>query len=75
MIKITDKHEVTPFGRLHLIHEQVIAKKLPQFINKHLGSRRHNAKYSYSDLILNMCYIAFFGGDCAEDVSYVHNTF
>jgi hypothetical protein len=66
--------EVTSFGGLHLIHEQVIAKRIPQFINTYLGNRRHNAEYSYSDLILNMCYITFCGGDCAEDVNYVKNT-
>lgn len=66
--------EVSPFGGLHLIHEQVIAKKFPQFINKHLGNRGYNAEYSYSDLILNMNYITFCGGDCAEDVNYVKPT-
>jgi len=68
------KSEVTSFGGLHLIHEQVIAKKIPQFINTLLGNRRHNAEYSYSDLILNMCYITFCGGDCAEDIGYVKET-
>lgn len=71
-IKI-DNSEVTSFGGLHLIHEQIIAKRIPQFINTCLGNRRHNATYSYSDLILNMCYTTFCGGDCAEDVHYVEN--
>lgn len=66
--------EVSPFGGLYLIHEQVIEKKIPQFINTHLGNRRHNAEYSYSDLVLNMSYITFCGGDCAEDVNYVKPT-
>lgn len=74
MIKL-NRSEVTPFGGLHLIHEQVIAKKVPQFINNHLGNRRHNAEYSYSDLILNLCYTIFCGGDCAEDINYVKDTF
>lgn len=74
MIK-TDSNTITPFGGLHLIHEQVLAKKIPQFINTVLGKRRHNAEYSYSDLILNMSYITFCGGDCAEDIGYVKDTF
>jgi len=74
MIKI-DKSEITPFGGIHLIHEQVVAKKIPHFINTYLGNRRHNAEYRYSDLILNMCYTTFCGGDCAEDINYVKNTF
>lgn len=72
---IKDKSEVTPFGGLHLIHERVLAKNIPQFINNTLGKRSANAKYSYSDLFLNLSYITFCGGDCAEDVGYVKNGF
>jgi len=67
--------EVTPFGGLHLIHERILAKGIPQLINGTLGKRSSNAIYSYSDLILNMSYITFCGGDCAEDVHYVENAF
>jgi DDE family transposase len=73
MIKIS-RSEVTPFGGLHLIHKKVISKHLPRFINKHLGKRRHNAKYNYSDLILSLCYITLCGGDCAQDMEYVEDT-
>lgn len=74
MIKI-DKSEVTPFGGLHLIHERVLAKNIPQFINDTLGKRASNAGYSYSDMFLNLSYTTFCGGDCAEDVGYVKNAF
>jgi hypothetical protein len=39
MIKIENKTEITSFGGLHLIHQQVMAKQLPSFFNEHLGSR------------------------------------
>ncbi len=74
MIKIINS-EVTPFGGLHLIHERILSKNIPQLINETLGNRRHNAEYSYSDLILNMCYTTFCGGDCAEDINYVKDAF
>ena len=74
MIKIC-RNEVTPFGGLHLIHKQVLAKNIPQFITDVLGKRAANAEYSYSDLFLNLSYITFCGGDCAEDVEYLRNTF
>ncbi len=69
------KGQVTPFGGIHVIHERVMAKKIPQLITKELGKRSDNAVYRYSDLVLNRCYTAFCGGDCAEDISYVRDTF
>jgi hypothetical protein len=63
----------TPFGGLHLIHQQILAKNIPQLINNTLGSRACNARYSYSDLILTLAYIVFCGGDCAEDIWHVQD--
>ncbi len=74
MIKICRK-EVTPFGGLHLIHERILGKNIPQFITDILGNRSANAEYSYSDLFLNLSYTTFCGGDFAEDVVYVRDTF
>lgn len=70
-----DNSKVTPFGGIHLVHQQVKAKKFPQLIADELGNRSPNAIYSYSDLILSRCYTAFCGGDCAEDIGYVEDTF
>lgn len=52
-----------------------MAKKISQLITKTLGNRSGNAVYSYSDLVLNRCYTSFCGGDCAEDIGYVRDTF
>lgn len=69
------KGQVTSFGGIHLVHEQVMAKKIPQLITEALGKRSANAVYRYSDLLLSRCYTAFCGGDCAEDINYVRKTF
>lgn len=71
----TNDTNVTPFGGIHLIHKQVKRKKLIDFINGELGKRSANSTYSYSDLILNRCYIALCGGECAEDSYYLTDTF
>jgi len=52
-----------------------MAKKFTEFIRDELGHRSPNAIFSYSDLILSRCYTAFCGGDCAEDIGYVKNSF
>lgn len=74
MIEIQNNSSITPFGGLHLVHEQIKAVKFSQFINSNLGNRRHNAGYSYSDMFLNMCYIVLCGGDCAQDIDYIKDT-
>jgi hypothetical protein len=74
MIKIINNTKFTPFGGIHLIHQQILAKNIPQVINNTLGNRSPNSKYSYSDLILNLAYIVFCGGECAEDVWHVKDT-
>ena len=58
-----------------MVHEQLLSKRIPQFIKNHLGERAENSHYSYSDLLLNMTYTTFCGGECAEDLNYVSDTF
>ncbi len=53
----------------------MLSENIPQLINKTLGNRSFNALYSYSDLILNLSYIAFCGGDCVEDIYHLKSTF
>jgi hypothetical protein len=71
----TIDHKVTAFGGIHLVHKQILAKRYPQFIVEELGKRSDNAEYSYSDVFLNMCYTAFCGGDCAEDIYFLKESF
>ena len=65
------KSKVTPFGGLHLIHNQLSFKKFAQFIDDHLGSRVKTVGYDYSELILTRIYTTFCGGSATEDVNYI----
>jgi len=65
------KSKVTPFGGLHLIHNQLSLKKFAQFIDRYLGSRVKTVGYNYSELFLTRIYTTFCGGSATEDVNYI----
>ncbi len=66
---------MTSFGGIHLVHQKVISKGFKKLIDSCLGKRSVNAQYCYGDLLVNMCYTALCGGDCAEDINEVAATF
>ena len=70
MIKIFNSN-VTPFGGIHLIHEQLFAHGAIDFIDNQLGARVKTIGYNYSDILLSRIYTAFCGGNATEDVNYV----
>ena len=70
MYKIFDS-KVTPFGGIHLIHEQLISSGAIDFIDNQLGRRVKYVGYNYSDILLSRIYTAFCGGNATEDVNYV----
>lgn len=70
MIKTFDSN-VTPFGGIHLIHEQLFAHGAIDFIDNQLGARVKTIGYNYSDIILSRIYTAFCGGNATEDVNYI----
>ena len=61
MIKFLDS-KLTPFGGLHLIHNQLQSKKLSSFIDRELGSRVKTVGYNYSDILMTRIYTSFCGG-------------
>lgn len=63
--------KVTPFGGIHLIHEQLFACGSIDFIDNQLGERVKNVGYNYSDILLSRIYTAFCGGNATEDVNYI----
>lgn len=75
MIQTISTSNVTSFGGIHLIHQKVRDKNITDFIYGQLGQRAANSKYSYADLILSRCYTALCGGECAEDIDYLKDTF
>ncbi len=72
MIKIFNSN-VTPFGGIHLIHEQLFAHGAIDFIDNQLGARVKTVGYNYSDILLSRIYTALCGGSATEDVNYVRD--
>lgn len=72
MIKIFNSN-VTPFGGIHLIHQQLLAHGAIDFIDNQLGARVKTVGYNYSDILLSRIYTAFCGGNATEDVNYVRD--
>lgn len=65
--------KVTPFGGIHLIHEQLSAHGVIDFIDNQLGARTRTIGYNYPDLLLSRIYTAFCGGNATEDVNYIRD--
>lgn len=74
MIKIQQSTNITPFGGIHLVHKQLIAHQIPNFINKQLGARSEQAQYSYADMLLSLLYISCCGGSAMEDIQTLRPT-
>jgi hypothetical protein len=70
----TFNSNVTPFGGIHLIHEQLFAHGAIDFIDNQLGARVKTIGYNYSDILLSRIYTALCGGNATEDVNYVRDT-
>jgi len=73
MTKIFNSN-VTPFGGIHLIHEQLFAHGIINFIDNQLGARVQTIGYNYSEILLSRIYTALCGGNATEDVNYVRDT-
>jgi hypothetical protein len=72
VIKIFNSN-VTPFGGIHLIHQQLFAHGAIDFIDNQLGARVKTIGYNYSDILLSRIYTAFCGGNATEDVNYIRD--
>lgn len=70
MIQIKSDN-IYAFGGIHLIHKDIIEKKLIELINERLGVRGKTAVYQFSDMILSKIYTCFAGGQCAENIKYL----
>jgi len=52
MIQIVNE-DIFAFGGIHLIHKDIVKKKLIELITGRLGIRENNAVYQFSDMILS----------------------
>ncbi len=64
-----DTQNINPFGGINFVINEIKHSGVLELIDSQLGMRPAQAKYSYSDLILNLWSIYFCGGDCAEDIN------
>lgn len=70
MIKVEKNNQIiNPFGGINFLINEIKQIGIPELIDNKLGNRVSQAKYSYSDLILNLWSVFFCGGDCAEDIN------
>jgi len=60
--------KINPYGGINFTIDSIKQSGVLQLIDKQLGIRPSQAKYSYSDLLLNLWSVFYCGGDCAEDL-------
>lgn len=57
----------TNFGGINFIHDYLKSKNLESVIREHLGTRSVRAFYSYGDILSQMAYTKFIGGQVLDD--------
>ncbi len=73
-VRQTSKN-ITLFGRLNFIYDDINRKGLTAFIDKQLGSRHALAKYSYSDILLLLFVNILCQGEYIADLQTLKNKF
>lgn len=64
-----NNQKINPFWGINFVIEAIKQAGVSELIDNQLGTRTAQAKYSYSDLVLNLWSVFFCGGDCAEDIN------
>lgn len=62
---------VNPHGGINFVVKELRKAGIPELIDKHLGKRVKQSKYSYSDAILSWCYANICGAEHLEDVMQI----
>ena len=63
------KQKINPFGGINFVISEIKKSGILELVDNQLGKRASQAKYSYSDLMLNLWSVFLCGGDCAEDIN------
>lgn len=66
--------KITPFGGIFLVINELRNKGIAKLIDSHLGKRVKQAKYSYSDIILNWAYCNLCGAERLEDIEKLRHS-
>lgn len=73
--KITNSTaKVNPFGGIFFVINELKNKGIAKLIDSHLGKRVKQAKYSYSDIILNWAYCNLCGAQRLEDIEKLRDS-
>lgn len=73
--KITNStKKVNPFGGIFLVINDLKNKGIAKLIDSHLGQRVKQAKYSYSDILLNWTYCNLCGAERLEDIEKLRDS-
>ena len=73
--KITNSaKKINPFGGIFFVINDLKNKGLAKLIDSHLGKRVKQAKYSYSDIILNWAYCNLCGAERLEDIEKLRDS-
>lgn len=71
---INSNKKVNPFGGLFFVINDLKNQGLAKLIDSHLGKRVKQAKYSYSDIILNWTYCNLCGAERLEDIEKLRDS-
>lgn len=66
-VKLSSK-KITPYGGLNFIHDALRRSGIKKLLDKQLGYRNPNAKYSYSDAVVSLLYNALAQGERLSDL-------
>lgn len=66
--------KISPFGGLFFVINDLKNKGIAKIIDSHLGKRVKQAKYSYSDILLNWAYCNLCGAERLEDIEKLRDS-
>lgn len=73
--KVTNSSKkVNPFGGIFFVINDLKNKGIAKLIDSHLGKRVKQAKYSYSDILLNWTYCNLCGAERLEDIEKLRDS-
>lgn len=73
--KVTNSSKkINPFGGLFFVINDLKKQGIAKLIDTHLGKRVKQAKYSYSDILLNWTYCNLCGAERLEDIEKLRDS-
>ncbi len=73
-VQVSDR-KINPFGGINFVIWEMEKMKIDELIDKRLGKRPKQAKYSYYDVILGWIYANLCGAERIEDTQHIRTVF